>query len=164
MITLDLVDTKGHHHCSVSAGTVVVWVSTMIGMVTNTDMVIEQIMIILAVDTAIDNEIEIYRGAGRAAGQLTQDRHTDLTTAVGLRTADPAVHATGTRIENDAISLTEVETTLAGLTRLRSPQPDVCVSVGKISIVDGRIETSRSRTPEGIGRLRHHLAIVHRRR
>ena len=119
MITLDLVDTKGHHHCSVSAGTVVVWVSTMIGTVTNTDMVIEQIMITLAVDTTIDNEIEIYRGAGRAAGQLTQDRHTDLTTAVGLRTADPAVQATGTRIEIDAISLTEVETTLAGLTRLR---------------------------------------------
>jgi len=159
-----MVDTKGHHHCSVSAGTVVVWVSTMIGTVTNTDMVIEQIMITLAVDTTIDNEIEIYRGAGRAAGQLTQDRHTDLTTAVGLRTADPAVQATGTRIEIDAISLTEVETTLAGLTRLRSPQPDVCVSVGRISIVDGRIETSRSRTLEGIVRLRHHLAIVHRRR
>ena len=122
MITLDLVDTKGHHHCSDSAGTVVVWVSTMIGTVTNTDMVIEQIMITLAVDTTIDNEIEIYRGAGRAAGQLTQDRRTDLTTAVGLRTADPAVQAiiaTGTRIEIHAISLTEVETTLAGLTRLR---------------------------------------------
>ena len=122
MITLDLVDTKGHHHCSDSAGTVVVWVSTMIGTVTNTDMVIEQIMITLAVDTTIDNEIEIYQGAGRAAGQLTQDRHTDLTTAVGLRTADPAVQAiiaTGTRIEIHAISLTEVETTLAGLTRLR---------------------------------------------
>jgi hypothetical protein len=31
----------------------------MIGTVTNTDMVIEQIMIILAVDTTIDNGIEI---------------------------------------------------------------------------------------------------------
>jgi hypothetical protein len=85
-------------------------------------MVIEQIMITLAVDTTIDNEIEIYQGAGRAAAQLTQDRRTDLTTAVGLRTADPAVQAiiaTGTRIEIHAISLTEVETTLAGLTRLR---------------------------------------------
>ena len=122
VITLDLVDTKGHHNCSISAGTVVVWVSTMTGTVTNTDMVIEQIMIILAVDTTIDNEIEIYRGAGRAAGQLTQDPHTDLTTAVGLRTADHAVQAivaTDTSIEIDAVSLTEVETTLAGLTRLR---------------------------------------------
>jgi hypothetical protein len=122
VITLDSVDTKGHHHLSVSAGTIVVWVSTMIGTVTNTDMIIGPIMIILAVDTTIDNEIEINRGAGRAAGQLTQDRHTDLTTAVGLRTADHAVQAivaTDTRIEIDAVSLTEVETTLAGLTRLR---------------------------------------------
>ena len=79
MITLDLVDTKGHHHCSVSAGTVVVWVSTMIGTVTNTDMVIEQIMIILAVDTTIDNEIEIFLGADRVADQLTQEGHTALT-------------------------------------------------------------------------------------
>jgi len=79
VITLDLVDTKGHHHCSVSAGTVVVWVSTMIGTVTNTDMVIEQIMITLAVDTTIDNEIEIFLGADRVADQLTQEGHTALT-------------------------------------------------------------------------------------
>ena len=122
VITLDLDDTKGHHHCNISAGTFVVWVSTMTGTVTNTDMVVEQITIILAVETTIDSEIEIYRGAGRAAGQLTQDRHTDLTTAVGLRTADHAVQAiiaTDTSIEIDTVSLTEVETTLAGLTRLR---------------------------------------------
>jgi hypothetical protein len=121
VITLDMDDTKGHHHCNISAGTFVVWVSTMTGTVP-TDMVIEQIMVILAVETTIDSEIEIYRGAGRAAGQLTQDRHTDLTTAVGLRTTDHAVQAivaTDTRIETDAVSLTEVETTLAGLTRLR---------------------------------------------
>ncbi len=83
------------------------------------------------------------------------------------RTADLAVHAivaTGTTIEIDAISLTEVEITLAGPTRWKSPQPDVCVSVGKISIVDSRIETVRSSTLEGISHLQHLLAIVHRRR
>ena len=167
VITLDLVDNKGHHHCSVSAGTIVGWDSTKTDTVMNADTVIEQITIILAVDTTIADEIEMCPGAGRAAGQLTQDHHTALTTAVGLRTADPAVQAivaTGTRIEIDAISLTEVETTLAEPTRWRSPQPDVCVSVDRISIVDGRIGTSRSRTLEGIARLRHHLAIVHRRR
>ena len=122
VITLGQVDTKGHHNRRVTVSTIVVWDSTRTDTVMNADMVIEQIMIILAVDTTIDNEIEIYQGAGRAAGQLTQDRRTDLTTAVGLRTADPAVQAiiaTGTRIEIHAISLTEVETTLAGLTRLR---------------------------------------------
>ena len=122
VITLGQVDTKGHHNHGVSVSTIVVWDSTRTDTVMNADMVIEQIMITLAVDTTIDNEIEIYRGAGRAAGQLTQDRHTDLTTAVGLRTADPAVQAivaTGTRIEIDTIRLTEVETTLAGLTHLR---------------------------------------------
>jgi hypothetical protein len=85
---------------------------------------------------------------------------------VSRRTADLAVQAvvaTGT-IEIDTISPTEVEITLAGPTRWRSPQPDVCVSVDRISIVDGRIEIFRSRTLEGIGRLRHLLAIVHRRR
>ncbi len=167
MITLGMVDTKGHHNRSVSAGTIVVWDSTKTDMVMNDDMVIEQIMIILAVDTTIDNEIEMYQGAGRAAGQLTHEGHTALPTAMSLRTADPAVQAivaTGTTIEIDAISLTEVEITLAGLTRWRSPQPDVCGSVDRISIVDGRIETFRSRTLEDIGRLRHLLAIVHRRR
>jgi hypothetical protein len=85
---------------------------------------------------------------------------------VSRRTADLAVQAvvaTGT-IEIDTISPTEVEITLAGPTRWRSPQPDVCVSVDMISIVTGRIETFRSRTLEGICRIRHLLAIVHRRR
>ena len=59
VITLGQVDTKGHHSRSVTVSTIVVWVSTMIGTVTNADMVIEQIMITLAVDTTIDNEIEI---------------------------------------------------------------------------------------------------------
>ena len=166
VITLDLVDNKGHHHCSVSAGTIVGWDSTKTDTVMNADMVIEQITIILAVDTTIDDEIEMCPGAGRAAGQLTQEDHTGLTTARGLRTVDHAVRAivASTTTENDAISLTEVETTLAEPTRWRSPQPDVCVSVDRISIVDGRIEIFRSRTLEGIGRLRHLLAIVHRRR
>jgi hypothetical protein len=166
VITLDLVDNKGHHHCSVSAGTIVGWDSTKTDTVMNADMVIEQITIILAVDTTIDDEIKMYPGAGRAAGQLTQEDHTGLTTARGLRTVDHAVRAivASTTTENDAISLTEVETTLAEPTRWRSPQPDVCVSVDRISIVDGRIEIFRSRTLEGIGRLRHLLAIVHRRR
>jgi hypothetical protein len=83
-----------------------------------------------------------------------------------LRTADPEVQAiveTGITIEIDAIGLTEVENTAAGLTRSRSPQPDVCVSVDKISIVDGQTDTIRNRILEGIGRLRYLLAIVHRR-
>ena len=85
-----------------------------------------------------------------------------------LRTADPEVQAiveTGTTIEIDAIGLTEVEntSTAAGLTRSRSPQPDVSVSVDKISIVDGQTDTIRNRILEGIGRLRYLLAIVHRR-
>jgi hypothetical protein len=79
VITLDLVDTKGHHHCSVSAGTIVGWDSTKTDTVMNADMVIEQIMIILAVDTTIDNEIEIFLGADRVADQLTQEGHTALT-------------------------------------------------------------------------------------
>ncbi len=139
----------------------------MTDTVMNADMTIEQIVIILAVDTTIDNEIEICPGAGRAAGQSTPEGHIALTLAVNLRTADPAVPAivaTGTTTEIDAVSLTEVENTLAELTRWRSPQPDVCVSVDRISIVDGRIEAFQSRTLEGIGRLRHLLAIVHRRR
>jgi hypothetical protein len=84
-----------------------------------------------------------------------------------LRTADPAVQAiitTGTTTEIDAIGLTEVEITAARLTHLKSPQPDVCVSVGEISIVDGQTDTIRNRTLEGIGLLRHLLAIVHRQR
>ena len=83
-----------------------------------------------------------------------------------LRTADPEVQEiveTGTTIEIDAIGLTEVENTAAGLTRSRSQQPDVCVSVDKISIVDGQTDTIRNRILEGIGRLRYLLAIVHRR-
>jgi hypothetical protein len=85
---------------------------------------------------------------------------------VSRRTADLAVQAvvaTGT-IEIDTISPTEVEITLAGPIRWRSPQPDVCVSVGKISVVDKRIDTFRSSTLEGICRIRHHLANLHRRR
>ena len=119
VITLDLVDNKGHHHCSVSAGTIVGWDSTKTDTVMNADMVIEQITIILAVDTTIDDEIEMCPGAGRAAGQLTQEDHTGLTTARGLRTVDHAVRAivASTTTENDAISLTEVETTLAEPTR-----------------------------------------------
>jgi hypothetical protein len=139
----------------------------MTDTVMNADMIIEQIMIILAVDTTIDNEIEICPEAGRAAGQLTPEGHIALTLAVGLRTADPAVQAivaTVTTTEIDAISLTEVGIILAGPTRWRSPQPDVCVSVDRISIVDGRIDIFQSRTLEGICRLRHLLAIVHRRR
>ena len=79
VITLGQVDTKGHHNHSVTVSTIVVWVSTMIGTVTSTDMVIEQIMITLAVDTTIDNEIEICPGADRVADQLTQEGHTALT-------------------------------------------------------------------------------------
>jgi hypothetical protein len=61
VITLDMVDTKGHRHCSVpaAAGTIVAWDSTKTDTVMNADMAIAQIMIILAVDTTIDNEIEI---------------------------------------------------------------------------------------------------------
>jgi hypothetical protein len=51
----------------------------MTDTVMNADMVIEQIMIILAVDTTIDNEIEIFLGADRVADQLTQEGHTALT-------------------------------------------------------------------------------------
>ncbi len=79
VITLGLGDTKGHHNRSVSAGTIVVRDSTKTDTVMNADMVIEQIMIILAVDTTIDNEIEIFPGADRAAGQLTLEGHTTLT-------------------------------------------------------------------------------------
>ena len=166
VITLGMVDTKGHHNHSVSNGIIVDWVSTMIDTVMNTDTFIEETMIILVVDTTIDIEIEIYPGAGRAAGRLTPEGHTALTTAVSLHTVDPAVQAivaTGTSIEIDSIGLTEVENTAAGLTRSRSPQPDVCVSVDKISIVDGQTDTIRNRILEGIGRLRYLLAIVHRR-
>ena len=60
VIKLGLVDIKGHHHCSVSAGTIVVWVSTMIDTAMNTATFIEETMIILVVDTTIDIEIEIY--------------------------------------------------------------------------------------------------------
>ncbi len=127
VITLGQVDTKGHHNRIVSAGTIVVWDFTKTDTIMNADMAIEQIMIVLAVDTTIDNGIEICPGAGRAAGQLTQEGHTALTTAGRLRTAGrggPAVQAniaTGTTTEIDAISLTEVEVTLAGSTRWRSP-------------------------------------------
>ena len=79
VITLGQVDTKGHHSHSVTVSTIVVWDSTRTDTVMNADMVIEQIMITLAVDTTIDNEIEIFPGADRVAGQLTQEGHTALT-------------------------------------------------------------------------------------
>ena len=166
VITLGMVDTEGHHNHRVPTGIIVDWVSTMIDTVMNTDTFIEETMIILEVDMNIDIEIEIYPGAGRAAGRLTPEGHITLGTVMILRTADPEVQAiveTGTTIEIDAIGLTEVENTAAGLTRSRSPQPDVCVSVDKISIVDGQTDTIRNRILEGIGRLRYLLAIVHRR-
>ena len=166
VITLGMVGTEGHHNHSVPTGIVVDWVSTMIDTVMNTDTFIEETMIILEVDMNIDIEIEIYPGAGRAAGRLTPEGHITLGTVMILRTADPEVQAiveTGITIEIDAIGLTEVENTAAGLTRSRSPQPDVCVSVDKISIVDGQTDTIRNRILEGIGRLRYLLAIVHRR-
>jgi hypothetical protein len=79
VITLGQVDTKGHHNRRVTVSTIVVWDSTRTDTVMNADMVIEQIMIILAVDTTIDNEIEIFLGADRVADQLTQEGHTALT-------------------------------------------------------------------------------------
>ena len=79
VITLGPVDTKGHHNRSVSVSTIVVWDSTRTDTVMNADMVIEQIMIILEVDTTIDNEIEISPGADRVADHLTQEGHTALT-------------------------------------------------------------------------------------
>ena len=64
-----MVDTEGHHNHRVPTGIIVDWVSTMIDTVMNTDTFIEETMIILVVDTTIDSEIEIYPGAGRAAGR-----------------------------------------------------------------------------------------------
>jgi hypothetical protein len=93
--------------------------------------------------------------------------HSVLSTAVTLHTAAlavPATVATGTTTEIDAIGMAEIEITAAGLNPLKSPQPDVCVSVGRISIVDGQNDTVRNRTLAGIGRLRHLLANVHRQR
>ena len=102
-----------------------------------------------------------------AAVQWTHMGHSVLISAVTLHTAAlavPATVATGTTTEIDAIGMAEIEITAAGLNPLKSPQPDVCVSVGRISIVDGQNDTVRNRTLAGIGRLRHLLANVHRQR
>jgi hypothetical protein len=71
MITGDVIDTKCHHTGIVSVDTIDVWASTMIDVVQTNDTAIVEAMIILVVDMSIDIEIEIYRGAGLAAGRLT---------------------------------------------------------------------------------------------
>jgi hypothetical protein len=167
VITLGMVDATGHDNRSVPICIVVVRVSKMTDVVMNTDRCRHRGDHDLVVDMNIDIEIETYRGAGLAASRLTQGGHIALTSAVILLAADlavPVIVATGTTNEIDAIGLTEIEIPAAGLIRLKSPQPDACVSMGRIAIVCGQIDTVQARTlpVAGSGRLRHLLAIVHR--
>lgn len=165
MITGDVIDTKCHHTQIVSVDTIDVWASTMIDVVQTNDTAIVEAMIILMVDMSIDIEIEIYRGAGLAAGRLTPGGHIDQITAgimITVALAVPEIVATGAMIEIDAIDLTAHEISVDELTHSNWQLPDVCVSVGKISIVYGQVATTQDITLVASGHLRHRRAISHR--
>ena len=154
-----------HHTRIVSIHTNVVWVSTMTDTVLNDGIVIEETMIILVVDMNIDIETETYRGAGLAAGQLTPTgRFAQISVEIihTVAHAVPVIVATGEMNEIAAIDLTEVEIPAAGLTHSKLQLPDVCVSVSRILIVCGQVDTIRATTLAGRGRLRHLLAMAQR--
>ena len=76
--------------------------------------------------------------------------------------AVPEIVATGEMIEVDSVGLTEIEIPDAGLIPSRLRLPDVCVSVSRILIVCGQVDTIRATTLAGRGRLRHLLAMAQR--
>ena len=165
VITGDVIDTKCHHTRIVSVGTIDVWASTMTDVVQTHDMAIVETMIILVVDMSIDIEIETYRGAGLAAGQLTPGGHIAQITAgimLAVALAVPEIVATGAMIEIDAIGLIAHEISVDELTHSNWQLPDVCVSVDKIPIVYGQVATIQAITLVASGRLRHRCAITHR--
>ena len=137
----------------------------MIDMAQTDDIASVENMIILVTEMSIEIEIEIYRGADLAAGQLTPEGHIVQSSAGTMRTvalAVPEIVATGAMIEIDAVGLTEIEIPDAGLIHSRLRLPDVCVSVSRILIVCGQVDTIRATTLAGRGRLRHLLAMAQR--
>ena len=103
--------------------------------------------------------------AGHEVGQWTLMGQTTRHAAVILLAAALAVQvidATGEMNAVDAVGLTEIEIPDAGLIPSRLRLPDVCVSVSRILIVCGQVDTIRATTLAGRGRLRHLLAMAQR--
>jgi hypothetical protein len=156
----------GQHTRIVSLKAIVVRASTMTDAVQTDEIANVAITISLVADMNTDIEVEINRGAGLAAGQLTPEDHIVQISAGTMLTAARAVQqivATGALIEIDAIGLTAHENSVAGLTPSNWQLPGVCVSVDKTSIEYGQVAPIQAGPLIGNGHLRHRREIIHRR-